>query len=760
MRMVHWTKTLFKRTLPGFAVKHPWIVIALFVLITALFSMQLPKLYIDTDVAKLTTGSEGETRAIETAARDFTVGDPLYIVLEGDMSSPAVLQRASEVSDAIRQLPDVIQVISPFDMSYYGLAGFVIQAYPVAPRIPTTASEVEQFRSLLAQSPFGKRMISENGRAMLLEVYIRGSYSSRGKAAVKQIEGILKEKWDEKQFSMTGICYLAHAMDQSIRRDVLLLFPLASIVVVVFLILSFRSWLGFLVPGATVLVALIVSIGLMAWLGYPLTIVSVVLPVIIIVVGSASAIHVLHKYREELSLQRETDKAGAVKAAMEQIVPPCAVAALTTAVGLFSLRTSTVIPVKDFGTFSGIGVMVSFLFTVVGIPAMLTVLPAPRGSWVSQQRKDPWDTVLLGRVARWVVNNSSAVAITGTVVVLIMVLGLGRISVEANIARYFRRSSSVAEGIRIYEEHFGGYQQALIVVDTNQPHGGINPEFIPLVDQLEQYVQTFPLVSHTSSIASIARDVSPDGELHAAFVPLAFQQLPQDLTSVFLSRNQQQKVMIYAWLRSSNTTQLAKTLVEMEAGLNERVPDGVSVIITGIPKIVQHHMQRFSESQVYSTLASVLAVLALLIIFTGSFFEGLLSMVPLVFTIVVNFGIMGWFGFPLDAATVLIGSIAIGMGIDYSIHFLSRVHHELKAGRDLTAACEVSVSTAGHAIVINAGTLIAGFLMLCFSIFSTLSMFGMLMALAMGISSIATVTVLPVMLQALKNKLSRRIYHG
>ncbi|MFY9436701.1 MAG: hypothetical protein WAQ42_07320, partial [Limnochordia bacterium] len=69
--------------------KHPWIVIALFVLITALFSMQLPKLYIDTDVAKLTTGSEGETRAIETAARDFTVGDPLYIVLEGDMSSPA-----------------------------------------------------------------------------------------------------------------------------------------------------------------------------------------------------------------------------------------------------------------------------------------------------------------------------------------------------------------------------------------------------------------------------------------------------------------------------------------------------------------------------------------------------------------------------------------------------------------------------------------------------------------------------------------------
>lgn len=759
LKMVQWTKTLFRRILPAFAVKHPWVVITFFALVVAFFCCQLPQLYIDTDVTKLTTGSEGETRAIETAARDFTVGDPLYLVLRGDMDDPAVLQRAAEVIGSIRQVKDVIEVVSPFDMAYYGMAGFMVQAFPVAPQIPATPAEVEQFRSRLAQSPIGKRMISENSQAMLVEIYIWGSYSSRGKAAVKEIEQILKAKWGEDLFNMTGTCYLTHAMDQSIKRDVMLLFPLAAVVVVVFLILSFRSWLGFVIPGITVLVSLIVSVGLMAWLDYPLTIVSVVLPVIIIVVGSASAIHVLHKYREELDRQ-QVDKREAITTTMEQMVPPCAMAALTTAVGLFSLYTSTVIPVKDFGTFSGIGVLVSFLFTVIGIPALLMVFPVPRSKWVAARRKGSWDTVLLSRVAKWVVHNTKAVTVVGTVIVLLMVLGLGRITVEANIARYFRRSSAVAEGIRVYEEYFGGYQQALIVVDTNQPHGGINPEYVVLVDELEQYIQTFPLVSHTSSMASIARDVSPDGELHATLVPVAYQQLPQSLTSVYLSRNQQQKVMIYAWLRSSNTTQLAKTLVEMEEGLGQRVPEGVSVIITGLPKIVQHHMQRFSESQLYSTVASLAAVWLLLILFTGSFFEGFLSMVPLIFTIVVNFGIMGWFGFPLDAATVLLGSIALGMGIDYSIHFISRVHHEINAGRDLTAACEISISTAGHAIVINAGTLIAGFLMLCFSIFSTLSMFGVLMALAMGISCIATVTVLPAMLQALKYKLRRRVYHG
>jgi len=758
--MIQWLKTIFRRILPSFAVKYPWVVIMIFALAIGFFSYQLPKLYIDTDVTKLTTGSEGETRAIETAARDFTVGDPLYLVLKGDMNDPAVLQKAAGVINSIRQIKDVIQVISPFDLSYYGLAGFVIQTIPVAPQIPTTTAEVAQFRDRLSLSPIGSHMISEHGEAMLAEVYILGSYTSRGKVAVGQIEEILNEHWGRDQFNMTGICYMTHAMDQSIRRDVLLLFPLAAVVVVVVLILSFRSWLGFLVPGATILVALIVSMGMMAWLGYPLTLVSVVLPVIIIVVGSASGIHVLHRYREELDENPAVDKGEAIISTMEQMIPPCAMAALTTAIGLFSLQTSTVIPVKDFGIFSGIGVMTSFLFTVAGIPALLAVSPVPKGIWVASRRRAYWDTVVLGRIARWIINHSTLVTIAAAAVALVMVLGLGRITVEANIARYFRRSSAVSEGIRVYEKYFRGSQQVLIVVDTHQANGGINPEFVLLVDELEQYTQTFPLVSHTSSMASIARDVSPDGELHANLVPLAYQQLPQSLTSVYVSRDHQQKVLIYAWLRSSDTTQLANTLIELEVGLNEQVPEGVSVIVTGVPKIVQHHMQRFSESQVYSTLASLVAVLVLLVLFTGSLSEGLLSMIPLVFTIVVNFGIMGWFGFPLDAATVLIGSIAIGMGIDYSIHFLSRVHNETKAGRDLAAACEISIGTAGHAIVINAGTLIVGFLMLCFSIFSTLSMFGLLMALAMGIGCIATVTVLPAMLQAFGNKLSRRTYYG
>ena len=755
--MIQRFKSLFEKVLPRFAVNYPWIVLIGFLIITVFFGYQLTNLYIDTDVTKLTTGSEAETRAIETAARDFTVGDPLYLILRGDMNDPLVLQQAADLIAKIREVNYVFEVISPFDTSYFGLSGFLVQSLPVAQRIPTTAAEVQQFRQRLAQSPNGKRMISEDSEAMLVEIYIIGSYTSRGKQTVKELEQILSQEWGPDQFNFTGTAYITHEMDQSIKRDAFLLFPFAALIVVVVLILSFRSWLGFLIPGATVLTAMEITMGLMSWLGYSITLVCVIMTVLLIVIGSADGIHILHKYQEELEFNAGSKKES-ILLVMEEMIPPCTMTSLTTAVGLISLRTSTVIPVKDFGTFSGFGVMVAYLFTVLGIPALLTVFPEPKMKLNKAKENSSWDIILLRKLAKWVMNHSRGVAVGAVAILVLVGFGLTQNTVEANIARNFRSSRPVATGLRVYEQYFGGSQQVLIVVDTHQPSGALNPEFLPLIDELESYVRTVPLVTHTSSMASLARDFSPDGELHPSLVPLAYQQLPSSLTSVFVSRSQQQKAMIYAWLESSATTQLADTLVKLEQGLKERLPDGVSVTVSGLPKIIQHHMQRFSESQVSSVVWSVLAVLAFLVLYTRSFSEGCVSMIPLLFTIAVNFGIMGWFGIPLDAATVLIGSIAIGLGIDYSVHYISRVNSEVNAGRELADACEVAISTAGRAIVINAATLIAGFMILCFSTFATLMVFGVLMALAMGISCIATVTVLPVMLQIFRNKFSRRVY--
>lgn len=755
MKLFEYLKSFLIRVLPKTAIRYPLVVVLVFMLMVSFFGFQLTNIYVDTDIANLTTGGEAETKAIETAANNFNIGDPLYIVLQGDMKDPEVIRNASNLVQKIRQLPQVMQIISPLDVDYYVLVGFSVRALSVAPTIPSTRAEVDEFRQRLAQSPNGKSMITAGDDAMLLEVYIRSSYSSRGKQTIDDLQKILTFEWGKGNFHLTGNSYLAHATDESIKRDAKLLFPLAAVVVVLVLLYSFRNLHGILIPGATVLVSLIVSIGLMAWLGYPLTIVSIILPIIIIVIGAADGIHILCKYQEVL--QDNRDKHQAIQATMKEMAPPCIMTSLTTAVGLLSLQTSSVIPVKDFGLFAAVGVMTALVFSLIGIPALFALLPIPSYTGKRTFASTHSDTILLGKLGAWVMNHSKPVAIIGIAVLVLSAIGIAYLTVEANIARYFRYNSAVAQGIRIYEDKFGGSAQVLVVVDSNEQQGTLKPEFLPVLDEFEKYVATLPLVSSTSSMASIAREFSPDGELYASMIPMIYQQLPTSISSIYLSRDQQRKAVIHTQVLSAKTTEVAKTLQKIEKGLSELVPENINITVTGLPKIIQHHMQRFSESQVKSLIWSVLAVFCMLIVFHRSLWLGFYSILPLIFTLGINFGLMGWLGIPLDAATVLIGSIAIGIGIDYSIHFISRVSREQRAGKNLKTACQISISTAGHAIVINAITLIAGFLILWFSIFSILGVFGVLMALAMCISSIASVTVLPALLHLNKNK--GRHYH-
>ncbi len=743
MKIVGVIGTFFQKILPRFCVKYPWIIIVFFFLTTVFFSYQLPNLYIDTDINRLTTGDEAEIRAIELAAKDFQVGDPLYIILLGDMTQPGTWEKARDIVEDLQALPNVLQAISPFDATYFMLTGFNVYTIPVASSPPTTFEEVKQLKNRLELSPTHRLMLSQDDEAMLLELYIRSSYSARGKMTVNEIEKILKSKWGPGNFYLTGTSYLAHAADENIRKDVITLFPLAALIVVGVLFFSFKNSLGIVIPITTVLVSAIISIGWMAWWGYPLTIVSVVLPILLIVTSSADGIHIVNKYQEEL--KQTSDKKQAILITMQEMVAPCIMTSLTTAFGFLSLQTSTVIPVKDFGLFATIGVVSALLFAITGIPALLAILPPMQNKGTANKKSISFR--FLDVVSGWVMEHARLVGLIGIVVFGLSALGVSHLSVEANIARYFRNNSLVSKGIRTYEDKFDGSTKVIIVVDTNRPRGTLEPEFLHTLADLETFIGTFPLVTGTSSMASIARDLSMDGQLHGELVALAHKELPSSLSSVYLSRDQQRKALIYASLKSTKTIKIAETLLEIEEGLKDLVPD-VTITITGLPKIFQYHMAKFSESQIQSLIGSVSTVLFLLVLFHGSLVLGLLAMLPLIFTIGANFGLMGLVGIPLDAGTVLIGSIAIGIGIDYSIHFISRVTREQKSGKDLQTSCQLSITTAGHGIMINAITLIAGFLVLCFSIFSTLAYFGMLMALAMFVSSLASITILPVLLQS------------
>ncbi|HDP77340.1 MAG TPA: hypothetical protein ENN47_03985, partial [Mesotoga infera] len=194
-------------------------------------------------------------------------------------------------------------------------------------------------------------------------------------------------------------------------------------------------------------------------------------------------------------------------------------------------------------------------------------------------------------------------------------------------------------------------------------------------------------------------------------------------------------------------------------GLKEILPAEFKVTLTGTPRIIQLHMESFSRSQAISLAFSVLVVWSLVSLMFSSLLVGSMAMLPLFFTVTFSLGTMGILGVPLDAATVLVASISVGVGIDYAIHFIERVRSELKMGLRLQEASSKASRTAGHALLVNAATLISGFAVLAFSRFLTVSVFGLLMIFTMAISSMSTLVIIPAILSSsrLESKLTEKL---
>ena len=178
--------------------------------------------------------------------------------------------------------------------------------------------------------------------------------------------------------------------------------------------------------------------------------------------------------------------------------------------------------------------------------------------------------------------------------------------------------------------------------------------------------------------------------------------------------------------------------------------------LVGTPRITISIIRKTVSSQMSSIVFSILAVAVIVSLLFASITAGFICVLPLLFTIGINFGVMGYFGHPLNIATAMISSIAIGIGVDYSIHFLSRYKEEIKKGKNKVEALIVTAETAGQGIFFNAITLILGFGVLLFSSFRAISTFGYLVSLTMLISSLASLTIIPAILRLINCKFLMR----
>jgi len=539
-------------------------------------------------------------------------------------------------------------------------------------------------------------------------------------------------------------------------RDLEILFPFVLIVVLTSLVVSFRRLGATILPLIGVLYATVITIGLMAMTGSSITVISVVLPVLMIAVGSAYAIHVVNAYL----LHGGSDMHKAVRESVTETFVPVLMAAFTTVGGFASLASNSIIPIRDFGIFTAIGVLAAFILAVLFVPALAILM---RMKPMQETHEESADGKILGMLSGVSKRHVWPVFTVGVLFVVISGIFAGSIRVDTNAVRMFQSDTEIRKADAFINTHFKGTSTAEILIHTDTENGAFEPKLLRIVDGLEDWLMTN---------AAVPAEVRSNfgGALHLAdYIKKANRSLHGEKKDWYRIPDSRRAVMDYMLILRGATDDLVsrdgKTLrvvVTMKDGSTVLAGElkgsiGKYMAANNLPDfeflgVMAKYLQvdrLIVLGQIVSILLSIIAVFLLNAVVFRSIFWAAVSLVPLSMAIAVNFGIMGAFGLLLDVGTSMIASIAIGIGVDYSIHFINGMLVRVRRGMSLDEAMHRTGMQTGRAILFNMVAVMAGFFVLAFSSFVPLINFGILIGITMITTGLASLLVLPAFIRIL-----------
>jgi predicted RND superfamily exporter protein len=747
-----------------FVQHRPWLVIAVVFAITVGLASFLPRMEFDASIENMMPQDDPVLAELQDAVADFGSQDLFFIAIESDdVFRPATLQKIADLTAALEEVPAVKGVENPFNVQMVESSFFGIEIAPMAAEVPQTADEIEAFKARILASPYGGRLITADGRgaALMLDVEWDLEGNNREKV-INEISSVVEGYIGPEEIHMVGDAYILHYTEQAMKRDLRNLVPIVVLVIATTLYFTFRSFLGVLVPLLTVGAALTWTVGLMIWYGIPVSMISMAMPVILVTLGIASGIHILNKYLETLG--QGMSKESALQETFATITSPVLMAAFTTAAGFASLITAFVQPIKEFGVITAVGVMIAMTLSLSLIPAMLVLWKKPE---VKQEKREAGVlNRFLKTLTQWTISRPAYITAIAVVIVLVFGFGATRITLESNIVNYFGANSPVKKGTMVIEEIFGGSMQISVVVDTGVEDGFKDPAMLEELIVIQDYLNSWDSINHATSLADVVRELNQalwEGDPEFYAVPETREGVAQQLLLFSMQGGSgldslvsydYSRALVTAQMKTLDAEMLGETIAAVESYLAELYRDrsDISVKLVGTPKVMMRLMNRYVQTQISSLASSSVAVGLIVAALMKSVLLGILSLVPLFFTVLINFGLMGYAGLPLDAVTSIIAGVVIGLGVDYAIHYISRYRLERANGHQMEQALLNTGVSAGRGIFFNALALVIGFMVLVFSHFRAIAVFGFLISVTMVVSSFAALVVIPLLLQYFDRK--------
>ena len=738
-------------------IKFRWLILSFVILFTAFFTYQFKFLEVDSNVVNALPKDDPIVKLFNDVGDRFGSNEIGLVIIKSDnVFEPEVLNHIVQLTDTLTELNGVVSVTSITNMMSFKVEDDNFEVDNLIPKSswPETDGDVEKLKNKITKNEMvAGKLVATDGTATII-IFTFDS-DSDVKAVANDVFNKVNELDLPEEIYFAGSTFLTTYIADIISGDMLKLIPISFLLIALILFLSFHSVRGVVLPLLTAGLAIVWAIGSFVLMGFKLSMVTNNVPIIILAVGSAYSIHVLNRVNQ---FKKRTGKKAITKA-LRLITLPVVLAALTTMIGFLSFIFGAYLSmIRDFGILAALGTFYAALLALLFVPALLAIFPAKRKKKKSAlfaiDRQSVMNRYFLFPLYRLNITHPKRTIATWIILVIIGIAGIFMLKRSVSVSDYFKAKHPASIADRIMEEKFGGSKPVFAVFKGDMQ----SPELLKGMYDFEKYLLESPYITSTQSVADIVVKLNgalgdenkiPDDK--ATIQQLWFILGQQDLSQLVTEDLDQGIIM--AKFNNEGHTYIKKFDTYVQTYLNAHKSDDYSVEITGMPYINSQMDDSLVKSQLTSLIIAIILVIAIVSLIFRSVVEGLYAAVPIVATIVVLYGFMGLTGIPLNIVTVLVASVAMGIGIDYSIHFISNFNLSLKKRKNLHKAVEDAMLISGKAILINFLSVSVGFLVLVFSDLMPMVYFGLLIALSMLGSSMGALTLLPATILLGKRKL-------
>jgi len=730
-------------------IKFKWFIIIAVIGLTVFLGSQLKNITINADIIGSLPDNDPVAKLYKNIGSKYGGNDMGMIVLEADdIFKTEVLEHVKQITDSLRITEGISTVTSLTDIIDIknvdgGIEiGKLIDEYD----LPDTETELDSLKNyVFSKDMYKGSIISEDGTATLIAFTLLEGVDKQ--AIGKNIKNIVDALNLPEKVYYGGVPIMLSDISNLIISDIVWLFPIVFILIALVLFLSFKSARGVVLPLLTAGIAVIWTIGLMVLLGYELNMISSCIPVILLAVGTAYTIHVLNRINQTY----DKDRKQAMIKALKYIIIPVVLAAVTTAIGFISFIFGAYLTmIRDFGLFTSIGTLLALLLSIFFVPAIISVFSSPKKKNIEQQKekKNFLSHYILRPFVKLLFKHPKYTLTTWAVLILLSIGGAFLIKTSVNITSYFKKDNPTRISEDIMQKKFGGSLPVYVLLKGDMQ----SSEVLKMMSKTQDYMEQDSNIKTTQSVADLVKqmnDAMGEGlrvpDERAKIEQLWFLLDGQDIMEQLVSDDLDEGI-IQSRFASIESETMSDFVKYMNTFILENSTEECTIEVTGLPHVYEKLNDSLLKSQFSSLLIAIIMILIIVGLILKSFSKGVYATIPIIVTIIVLFGFMGITGIPLDIATVLVASVALGIGVDYSIHVITHFNHSLKETGEIKKAIENTIMISGKAIIINVVSVGVGFLVLIFSQLTPLQNFGLLVTLSMFGSGLAALTLLPVIL--------------